>query len=211
MEPVFDFLLGSYKDTTVLQICIEAVAFICGILSVWYAKNENVMVYPTGLIGTALTVYLLYQAQYLGDMMMNIYYSLMSIYGWFQWTRIQRGKPLYPISRTSGTERWIGLRFFILTIIVTYCVYRAFDYNMQWYSYIDMMTSGLFFTAMWLMANKKIEHWTLWIIGDVITVPLYAYRGLGILSIQYLIFTILAIQGLNTWRETINQSIHSKS
>ena len=74
---------------------------------------------------------------------------------------------------------------------------------MQWFSYVDMVTSGIFFTAMWYMANKKIENWTLWIIGDVITVPLYAYRGMGMLSLQYLIFTVLAIQGLLAWRKSL--------
>ena len=58
---------------------------------------------------------------------------------------------------------------------------------------------------MWLMANKKIESWMFWIIGDIITIPLYSYRGLGILSLQYLIFLILAIQGYYEWKKTLNK------
>lgn len=211
MESLFDFLWGPYREASGLQIGIEGAAFIFGILSVWYAKKERVLVYPTGLLGTALTVYLLYRAQYLGDMMMNVYYSLMSLYGWYQWSLMDQGKPRLPISRTSVSERWIGMGFFVFTTVVTYGVYQAFDYDMQWYNYADMMTSGFFFTAMWYMANKKIEHWILWIVADVITVPLYAYRGLGMLSLQYLIFTVLAIQGLTAWRKTITQSDELKS
>ena len=211
MESLFDFLWGPYREASGLQIGIEGAAFIFGILSVWYAKKERVLVYPTGLLGTALTVYLLSQAQYLGDMMMNVYYSLMSLYGWYQWSRMDQGKPRLPITRTRFSERWIGMGFFVLTTVVTYGVYQAFDYDMQWYSYVDMMTSGLFFTAMWYMANKKIEHWILWIVADVITVPLYAYRGLGMLSLQYLIFTVLAIQGLTAWRKAITKSDELKS
>ena len=143
--------------------------------------------------------------------MMNVYYSLMSLYGWYQWSRMDQGKPRLPISRTRVSERWIGMGFFVLTTVVTYGVYQAFDYDMQWYSYVDMMTSGLFFTAMWYMANKKIEHWILWIVADVITVPLYAYRDLGMLSLQYLIFTVLAIQGLTAWRKAITKSDELKS
>ena len=204
MEMLIDFFIGPYKAAGMAQIIIESIAFICGILSVWYAKKAHVLVYPTGLIGTALTVYLLYQAQYFGDMMMNVYYSLMSLYGWYQWTRYNPDGPRYPISHTNLKERWVGFVFFLLTVGVTYGVYQAFDYSMQWFSYVDMVTSGIFFTAMWYMANKKIEHWMLWIIADIITVPLYAYRGLGMLSIQYLIFTLLAIQGLQAWRKTLN-------
>ena len=204
METFVEFIIGPYKTAGLTQIVIELIAFICGILSVWYAKKANVLVYPTGLIGTALTVYLLYQAQYFGDMMMNLYYSAMSVYGWYQWTRYQQDQPKYPISVTNSHQRWVGFVFFLITVGITYGVYQVFDYTMQWYSYVDMITSGIFFTAMWYMANKKIEHWILWIIADIITVPLYAYRGLGMLSLQYIIFTILAIQGLSAWRKTLN-------
>ena len=204
METFVEFIIGPYKTAGLTQIVIELIAFICGILSVWYAKKANVLVYPTGLIGTALTVYLLYQAQYFGDMMMNLYYSAMSVYGWYQWTRYQQDQPKYPISVTNSHQRWVGFVFFLITVGITYGVYQAFDYTMQWFSYVDMITSGIFFTAMWYMANKKIEHWILWIIADIITVPLYAYRGLGMLSLQYIIFTILAIQGLSAWRKTLN-------
>ena len=203
METLIEFIIGPYKTAAVSQIAIEAIAFICGILSVWYAKKANFLVYPTGLIGTALTVYLLYQAQYFGDMMMNVYYSLMSVFGWYQWTRLKGEQPKYEISVTNFKERSAGFAFFLITVGVTYGVYQAFDYDMQWFSYVDMVTSGIFFTAMWYMANKKIENWTLWIIGDVITVPLYAYRGMGMLSLQYLIFTVLAIQGLLAWRKSL--------
>jgi nicotinamide mononucleotide transporter len=205
METFVELFIGPYKTAGLTQIVIEFIAFICGILSVWYAKKANVLVYPTGLIGTALTVYLLYQAQYFGDMMMNLYYSAMSVYGWYQWTRYQQDQPKYPISVTNSHQRWVGFVFFLITVGITFGVYQAFDYTMQWYSYVDMITSGIFFTAMWYMANKKIEHWILWIIADIITVPLYAYRGLGMLSLQYIIFTILAIQGLSAWRKTLNE------
>ena len=203
MDTLIEFLTGPYRTAGIGQIVIESIAFICGILSVWYAKKAHVLVYHTGLVGTALTVYLLYQAQYFGDMMMNVYYSLMSLYGWYQWTRYNDDTPKYPMSQTNLKERWVGFAFFLLTVGVTFGVYQAFDYSIQWYSYVDMVTSGIFFTAMWYMAHKKIEHWILWIIADVITVPLYAYRGLGMLSLQYLIFTLLAIQGLQAWRKTL--------
>jgi nicotinamide mononucleotide transporter len=85
-------------------------------------------------------------------------------------------------------------------------VYKGFGYTMEIPNYIDVVTSGIFFTAMWYMATKKLENWTLWIIGDLITIPLYAYRGLGILSLQYIIFTILAIQGYRSWKKSLNNN-----
>ena len=98
---------------------------------------------------------------------------------------------------------------FLLTMIVTFTVYRAFDYKLEIPNYIDIVTSGIFFTAMWYMATKKLENWTLWIIGDVITIPLYAYRGLGMLSLQYIIFTILAIYGYQQWKKSLNNNLQT--
>ena len=110
MDTLIEFLTGPYRTAGIGQIVIESIAFICGILSVWYAKKAHVLVYPTGLVGTALTVYLLYQAQYFGDMMMNVYYSLMSLYGWYQWTRYNDDTPKYPMSQTNLKERWVAHR-----------------------------------------------------------------------------------------------------
>ena len=87
MEQLSDFFLDSYRDASTFNIILEAVVFIFGILSVYYSKKENLLVYPTGLIATVITVYLLYKAEYYGDMMMNFYYSVMSVYGWINWAR----------------------------------------------------------------------------------------------------------------------------
>ena len=203
MNQLFDFFLQAYQNTPLSFIVLEALAFIFGIASVWYAKKENILVYPTGLVATIITVYLLYKAQYFGDMMMNFYYSIMSIYGWWNWSRKRNNKIIVPISRTNLKEKTIGTILAVLTMIVTYMVYRYFGNEIKPENYIDIFTSGIFFTAMWYMANKKLENWTLWIFADLITVPLYAYRGLGILSLQYLIFTVLAIQGYLAWKKSL--------
>lgn len=209
MNQIFDFFLDAYQNTPTIQIVLEGIAFVFGIASVWYAKSENILVYPTGIICTVITVYLLYINQYLGDMMMNFYYSIMSIYGWWNWSRKKNDKYAVPISRTNTKEKIIGFVLFLLTMIVTFTVYRAFDYTLEIPNYIDIVTSGIFFTAMWYMATKKLENWTLWIIGDVITIPLYAYRGLGMLSLQYLIFTILAIYGYQQWKKSLNNNLQT--
>lgn len=209
MNPIFEFFLDAYQNTPTWQIALEAIAFVFGIGSVWYAKQENILVFPTGIICTIITVYLLYINSYLGDMMMNLYYSGMSIYGWWNWSRKKDNKYMVPISRTNTKEKQIGVLCFVVTMLVTYGVYNAFDYTLEIPNYIDIITSGIFFTAMWYMANKKIENWTLWIIGDLITIPLYAYRGLGMLSLQYLIFTVLAIYGYIEWKKSLSNNLQT--
>lgn len=202
---MIEFLFEQYKNASTLQITLESTAFVFGIASVICAKKENIWVYPTGLLSTIITVYLLYQAKYFGDMTMNFYYSIMSIYGWYKWTT-KTNEPELEITRTSLKEKVIGVALFFLTIMVTYLVYLFFDYKLEIPNYIDIFTSGIFFTAMWYMALKKIENWTLWIIGDVIAIPLFAHRGLGMLSIQYLVFTILAVLAYMQWRKILNKT-----
>ena len=203
MDSIIDFFINSYSETSFTMILLEFAAFVFGIVSVVYAQKENILVFPTGIICTVITVYILFDAQYFGDMMMNLYYSSMSIYGWWNWTRLKNDNSTIEITYTSFNERIIALVLFILTIIVTYTVYIFNITTIELVNYIDIFTSGIFFVAMWFMANKKIENWIFWIIGDLITIPLYSYRGLGMLSIQYLIFTILAIQGYNQWKKSL--------
>ncbi|WP_418264697.1 nicotinamide riboside transporter PnuC [Flavobacterium faecale] len=200
---MLDFFLNAYQDTPLYQIVLEFIAFVCGIWSVVLAKKENVLLYPIGLIATLITMYLLFLAGYLGDMLINAYFSVMSIYGWYNWSRKGETGAVLSISRTNLKEKLIGVVLFVLTIVVVYAVYVIFDYTILWDNYVDIFTSGLFFTGMWFMANKKIENWTLWIIGDTIATPLYGYRGLGMLALQYLIFTFLAVSAYRQWCQII--------
>ena len=202
---MIEFFLSQYKNASALQIILEFLAFVFGIASVYFAKKENIWVYPTGLVSTTITVYLLYQASYFGDMTMNFYYSIMSIYGWYKWSSKSIQNDLN-ITKTNNQEKIIGIFLFFFTIGITYAVYKFFNYSLEIPNYIDIFTSGIFFTAMWYMALKKIENWTLWIIGDVIAVPLFAYRGLGMLSLQYIIFTILAVLAYIEWKKILNNN-----
>lgn len=202
-----EFFLDAYKDASVTRIVLEFLVFVCGIASVMYARKENVLVYPTGLIATVITTYLLWIAGYLGDMMINLYFSIMSLYGWWNWSRKRKNQKNLPITRTNFKEKIIGIALFFATIIVVFAIYRFFDYEIKKENYIDILASGIFFTGMWYMAHKKIENWTLWIIGDIIVTPIYAYRGLGMLSLQYLIFTVLAILAYLEWRRILQQKI----
>jgi len=203
---MIDFLINSYKNASNVQIALEFTAFVFGILSVWFARKENIWVYPTGLIATIITGYLLFVAGYLGDMLINVYFSIMSIYGWFNWLKKSKEGAVLQITRTSKKEKFIGIALFVLTILVVFTIYKMFDYQLNLDNYIDIIASGIFFTAMWYMANKKIENWTLWIIGNILVIPLYAYRGLGMLSLQYLIFTILATLAYLEWKKVLNKS-----
>ena len=197
---MFETIINQYQSIPNWQIGIEIIIFIFGVLSVYFAKKENVLVYPTGIICTILSVYIMFHAKYYADMSINIYYSIMSVYGWFQWKKITNGEVL-SISRTNLKEKIIGVILFLITALICIYIYKFFNYKLQINNYLDIFTTSLFFTAMWYMAKKKIENWTLWIVGNTFAVYIFFDRQLYIIAMQYIIFTILAISAYIEWKK----------
>jgi len=204
MENILDFFVDPYRTATTLNISLEILAVIFGIASVWYAKKEHLLVYPTGIISTAIYVYICYKFILYGDLIINIYYTLMSIYGWYMWTRLVKGEHI-EITTSSKMDKLKALGIFIFTAVFVVFVYLYFNRFDRITDYFDTFTTGIFFAAMWLMANKKIEHWLLWIGGNIISIPLYFIKGLGFSGIQFTIFLILAYLGYIEWKKNLNK------
>ena len=209
MNPIFDFLVEPYQNYNTLDIVLEAVAVLLGLLSVWFAKRDHIAVYPSGMLSTGIFVYILFQANLLGDMLINAYFFVMSIYGWYFWIQKEENQVLNPIAKMNSKEfKWAIVLFFGAVLFVI-GIYLFFDKWTDWTAPVDTFTTALFFVGMWLMARRKIEHWIFWIVGDVISVPLYLYKGLGLTSIQYLIFTLIAILGYIQWKKTYNKELQT--
>ena len=206
MQQIIEFLFGQYSEYTLTHTLLELFAVTMNILSVIYAKRNSILVYPTGLIGTGIFVYILYNFSLLGDMIINFYFVLMSIYGWYYWAQKKDGETLNKVSRTSTNEYYFILMLGIISLVSIYFIYNYYDKWNSWTAYVDNVTTAIFFIAMYLMARRKVESWIFWIIGDMITIPLYFYKGLTISSIQYLIFLILAILGYISWKKILNNS-----
>lgn len=206
MQQIIDFLFSQYAAYETLDIILELLAAVFTIASVWYSKKNNILVFPTGMVCTAIFVYLLLKWGLLGDMMINGYYFMMSIYGWYVWTRKDATSQETPITRTSSKEHVLSVFIFLASAFFVYFIYIAFDKIESWVSYIDMLTTGIFFVGMWLMAKRKIENWIYWIVGNIITVPLYFYKGLTFSSILYFALTIIAIYGYLAWKKHLNNN-----
>ncbi len=235
MNELIDFFIAPYKDAATISIVLEFIAALFGVISVFYAKKENILVYPTGIISTGLYVYLLSQWNLYGDLIINIYYTGMSIYGWYMWSKIiDDDKQHIPITRTDKNDKLKTLGIFVFTSLFVIAVYRFYNVmpneldftesihyaisNMFSGSlenfrkitpFLDTFTTGIFFAAMWLMANKKIEHWIFWIGGNIVSIPLYFVKGYGFTGIQYTIFLILAIQGYIAWKKSLSSNLQT--
>ena len=205
MSEILNFLFEQYSQSQTIDIILEITAVIFGLLSVWYSKNNNILVFPTGMISTSIFIYLLYKWVRLGDMLINVYYFIMSIYGWYIWTR-KKNDIETPITTASSNEKKIGLIIFLSSLVFVYLVYVYFDKWGTITSYIDNLTTAIFFVGMWLMAKRNIENWIFWIIADIISIPLYFYKGFTFTSLQYLIFTFIAIAGYYSWKNILNKS-----
>ena len=188
------------------MIFLEFIAVVFGFLSVWFAKGNNVLVYPTGILSTSIFVYLLIISELYGDATINGYYFLMSFYGWYFWTQKKSGQIINQVGRTSLNEKIGSIFLFLFGIIAIFLIYNYFNKWSTVSAYIDTLTTGIFFVAMWLMSRRKIEHWTFWIVGDVLSVPLYIYKGLFLTAIQYFVFTIIAIIGYREWKKIIQKN-----
>lgn len=202
---MIEFLFAQYKNYPTYEIALELTAIFFGLLSVWFAKKNNILVFPTGIINTAIYVYLLWKWSLLGDMMINFYYVMMSFYGWYIWTRKKDKVDEFPISKITSSEIKKAVLLFLASIALVILVYIFFNKLTHSTSYIDTFVTGIFFVGMWLMAKRKIENWILWIIGDIISIPMYFAKGYTFTSIQYVFFTIIAIYGYLEWKKILQQ------
>jgi nicotinamide mononucleotide transporter len=201
---MIEYLFAQYKNYPTYEIVLEITAVLFGLASVWYAKKDNILVFPTGLINTSIYVFLLLKWSLLGDMMINAYYFIMSIYGWYHWTRKKGDEVAYPIAKMTNQDKKTALLIFVTTLIFVVVIYLIFNKFTNWFSYVDTLITGIFFVGMWLMAKRKIENWICWIIGDIISIPLYFAKGYTFTSIQYIIFTIIAVFGYLEWKKILN-------
>ena len=206
MSTILNTIFEQYQGYEKLDIILEIIAVVFGFLSVWFSKKNKIWVFPTGMVSTLIFVYLLLKWNLLGDMIINGYYFIMSVYGWYVWTRKDNKIAINPISKTTKKEQITSVFLFLGALIFVYTIYTFSDKWTNWTAYVDTFTTGIFFVGMWLMAKRKIENWLFWIVGDIISVPLYAYKGLMLTSIQYFVFTFIAIFGYLAWKKILNSN-----
>ena len=204
---MLECLFSQYKDYPTHIKALELIAIFFGLWSVWCAKKDHIWVFPTGLVSTFIYAYLLWYWDLLGDSMINGYYFVMSIYGWYHWTRKKGGIEEFPISRMTNREKIQGIIIFTITLVFVILVYLYFDKFTNWYSYIDTLLTAIFFIGMWLMTKRKIENWVFWIVGDFISIPLYFSKGLFFTTLEFLVFTIVAVYGYLEWKKILQQKI----
>lgn len=214
---LYEIFIKPYENYTSFQIFLEVTATFLGILSVFFSIKRNIFVYPTGIISTAIYVYILFHFGLLGDMLINVYYCIMSIYGWILWKSNSK-EHIIQAFKAKKKDWLISCILFLLSFIIVSGIYYFKPYidnhfsmdniilgwqHLDWGNWLDIFTTSLFLIGMWFMAKQKIENWIFWIIGDIICIPMMIHKGLGITALQYTIFTIMAISGYKQWKKAM--------
>lgn len=200
---LIDYILAQYKAYPKSLILLELTAVALGFYSVWLQKQNNRLLFPVGMLSTGIFVYILLKFNLLGDAIVNAYYFIASIYGWMFWSS---GKTSSNEIRKTATIEWAMAG--VIAVVSAVSVGVFYYTTNRWehgYSLWDIITTAVFFSAMWLLARRRIEHWLLWILGNTISVPLYLYKGLFFTATQYLGFLILAIWGFYAWKKQMNK------
>ena len=226
MAGLIDWLFGQYAEYPTLFIILELIGVVFGVASVLLAKRTSVLAFPIGLISTAIFVYLLWEWQLFGDMLINAYYSVMSIYGWINWSQHKNAQDADSVYIEHVSRKDVPLMALLSSVTVAFValiyyfrpvINNDFSFDgavlglhlFTWVDYTDMLTTALFLMAMVLMAQRKIEHWLLWIVADAISVPLYFYKGLSFTALQYVAFTLIAIWAYYEWQRRYRQQFNA--
>jgi nicotinamide mononucleotide transporter len=181
---------------------MEYIAVFSGIISVWFSRKENILVYPTGLINTIFYVYLSFKGSLLGEAGVNFYYTIMSIYGWIIWAK-RNEQQEHTLHISFSDKKWwqYQLSFFASFYIVIFLLltYLKKDFAPGVIPWADALASATAFTGMWLMTKKKVESWYWWIATNIASIPLYFVKHYVFTSVYYIVLLIMAIFGLLEW------------
>ena len=210
MSPIFESIYNGLLQTSWLEL----IAVIAGIASVWYSRKESILVYPIGLINTTIYIYLSFKGHLLGEASVNLYYTLMSLWGWYLWTRVDPNKHTIILQITNSNMRdWFHQVLFFLAFY--FSLYFSLTYLKKEFApeaipWADALASAAAYTGMWLMAKKKVESWIWWIITNIASIPLYFVKGYTFTSVQFLVLLVLAVAGLKSWNDKAkNNSINA--
>ena len=183
---------------------LEFIAVAAGIISVWFSKKENIWVYPVGLINTILYIYISIKGHLLGEASVNIFYTVMSVYGWILWSKKdEQQHTIIHIAFSSFREWLLQLLFFgILYMLIFFSLtYLKKNFAPGAIPAADAFASATAYTGMLLMAKKKVESWYWWIVTNITSIPLYFVKGYVFTSFQFVVLLIMAFMGLASWKK----------
>jgi nicotinamide mononucleotide transporter len=176
----------------------ELIAVFFGLICVWFMKKESVWVFPFGIINVLIYVYLFWVSKLYANAAINAFFFIMSVYGWYNWTRKDKNNDILRITRCSRKELVLNaMAFIVFFYVIRMVLVRNTESTIPTW---DALTTAVYIIAQWMVSRKKLENWILWIAADTVMIGLCAWQGLYFSSFQYLVFTVIAILGYREWK-----------
>lgn len=179
---------------------IEGLGVAFGVAEVLFAKANEIWLYPCGIISVVLSCYIFITSGLYAESLLNSYYLVMSVYGWWFWAK-KKNKPPLPISRSSKKEWITTLRIVVIGFTLLYFLLSHFTNSTV--PFWDAWVSATAWAGMWLLAKRKIENWILLNISNAFAIPLLFYKHLSLYALLTLFLFIVAVQGFFKWKKII--------
>ena len=187
---------------------IELIGAILGLLYIFFSIKQSILTWPIGLLTSILYTYVFFKTRFYADMGLQVYYVVISIYGWYYWlegsnNKHEKESSELPVKKTSSQLMW---KLIVITIVVylilLFILKRFTDSDVP---FMDSMTTALSIVATWMLAKKYIEHWLVWIFVDIVSAGLYVYKNLWPTVILFLVYTVMAFFGYLEWKKDLNK------
>lgn len=179
---------------------IEQWAAAFGIIAVYLSARENILSWPTALVNVGLYTIVFREQRLYADMGLQVVYFVLSLYGWYEW--LFGGAQRTPLRVTRLTRR-LGLTLGLLNVVAWVALAswleRSTDAALPW---LDALLSTTSLCAQFLMTRKVLENWIVWIVLDLVYVPMFLSRGMTTTAILYAVFLVLAVMGWRSWRRS---------
>ncbi|WP_317168411.1 nicotinamide riboside transporter PnuC [Blattabacterium cuenoti] len=201
MNDWIHIVLSPYYHNSYFHTILELTAVTFTIFSVFFAQKNNIWVYPIGIVSTIIYSYLTFLTSLYGDFMINVYYTLMSFYGWYTWMYKKKKNKKIPITFCNQKDYFNTFILFLLTCIFSIMIYYFYGKLQYHYDWMDVLTTGIYFSGMYQMSIKKVENWIFWMVGNSISVPIYFFKGFFMTGILFMILVLLAIFGFFIWKK----------
>ena len=203
-EEIYRQFIQGIRATTLA----EYIAVFAGIASVWFSRLENIWVYPVGLISTIIYIFLSIDAHLYGEASVNLFYTIMSVYGWILWLKKDKQQHYVVHIAYSSSREWVQqLLFCVFCYVVIFfsLTWLKREFSPEAIPWADAFASSTAFTGMLLMARKKVESWYWWIATNIASIPLYFVKNYVFTSVFYFILLVMAVFGMIEWQKRAKQ------
>lgn len=177
---------------------IEVVAVTFGLLAVWLQTREHITSWPAAIVNVGLFFYIFWQSKLYADAVLQLVYLALSVYGWWAWLYGGAQRSSLQISRATRRHWLIGVPSAVIGGTMLGAILDR--YTDSPIPYIDSLLTSTSLLAQWMITRKILENWLIWIVADVIYVPMLVARGLPVSAVQYLVFLLLAVIGYYQWK-----------